>query len=138
MGLVERVFCKIDHLVIDLIRNLLINPVLYAPRYIGLFIAIDKDLPLPAHHIPFFLGHGTPQQVAPPHGVACQIPDDLHDLLLIDDAAIGGRQDGLQLGAVIYNGSRPVLPLDILGDKIHRPRTVQGDPRDDILQAVRL
>ena len=53
MGLVERVFRKIDHLVIDLIRNLLVNPVLYAPRYIGLFIAIDKDLPLPAHHIPF-------------------------------------------------------------------------------------
>ena len=44
----------------------------------------------------------------------------------------------MKLRAVIGDRRSVVLPPDILGDEIHRSRTVQRDPGDDILQAVRL
>ena len=55
MRLVESIFGEIDHLVIDLVRRLLIDPVLNTPRSVGLLIAVDKDLTLLLHHIRLFL-----------------------------------------------------------------------------------
>ena len=138
MGFVKRVFREIDHLIIDLIRCLLIDPVLHASRHIRLFIPIDKDLTLLLHDVAFFLGHSAAQKVAPPQSVPRKVAHDLHDLLLVHDTPVGRLQDRFQLRAVISNGRRVVLSLDVLGDKIHGARTVQGNAGDDIFQAVGL
>ena len=136
MGFVKRIFREIDHLIIDLIRRLLVDPVLHTSRHIRLFVPIDKDLALLLHDVAFFLGHGTAQKVAPPQRVPRKVAHDLHDLLLVHDTPVGRLQDRFQLRAVIGNGRRVILSLDILRDKIHGARTVQGDPGNDVLQAV--
>ena len=138
VGLIKSIFCKIDHLVVDLVGRLFVYAVVHAARHALLRVAVDKILPLPLHHIALFLGHGAAQKVAAPQRVAGQVPDDLHDLLLVDDAPVCGSQDGLQLRAVVGDELRVVFPLDVLGDKVHGARAVQGDPGNDVLQALRL
>ena len=124
MGFIKSIFGEINHLIIDLIGRLFINSIGDAAgNPLGL-IAVHEALALLLHDIAFFLGHGTPQQVASSQRVSCQIPYNLHDLLLVDDAAIGRGKDRLQLRAVISDVIRMVLSLDILWYEIHRARTV--------------
>ena len=47
-------------------------------------------------------------------------------------------QDWLQLRTIIVDGVWTVLAPDVLGDKVHRSRTIQGNSGDHILQAMRL
>ena len=91
------------------------------------------------HDVVLFLGHGAAHQVAAAIGIAGQIAHDLHDLFLIDHAAVGDVEDGLQqrrarsctLGGV-------VLALDVAGDGLHRPGPVERDGGDDILEVLGL
>ena len=55
MGFVERVFREIDHLIIDLVRNLFINPVRHTARHAFGFIAVYKVLPFFLHDLGLFL-----------------------------------------------------------------------------------
>ena len=57
MRLIKSVFCKIYHIVIDSIGNLLIYSIVDATRYTLFFISIDKALPFFFHHRSFFLRH---------------------------------------------------------------------------------
>ena len=137
MGLVEGVLGKVHHFVVDVLRHPFGNALFKASGDPFFGIAVDEVMALLLHDGLLFLGHGPADQVAPSQGVARQVPHDLHDLLLVDDAAVGGSQDGLHFGAVIGD-ARPVgLALYILGNKVHGARSVEGYARYDILQALR-
>jgi len=91
--LVEGVFRKIDHLIVNMVRRLLVDPIRNTALYALLCIAVDEILAFFLHDCRFFLCHRTAHQVASSPGIASQIAHDLHNLLLIDDTAIGRRQN---------------------------------------------
>ena len=136
MRLIKCVFCKIDHIVINLICRLLRNSIGNTAWYAFRFVSINKVLALLLHDCCFFLGHCTTYQVAPSKCITCQITHDLHNLLLIHDTSICRFQDRLQLRTVIFDRIRAIFSPDILRNKIHRPRTIQGNSRDHILQTL--
>ena len=90
MRLIKGIFCKIDHLVIDMICHLLINAIVHTAYNPFLCISINEVFPFLLHHLCFLLAHGPAHQIASAHGIAGQITDDLHHLLLVDDTAVGG------------------------------------------------
>ena len=59
----------------------------------GLGAAVHKVLSLGLHDGMFLFAHGTADIVCLTERETCQLPEDLHDLLLIDDAAIGHIQN---------------------------------------------
>ena len=134
MALVEGVLREVRHLVKDVVRDLFRDPVGNASRDALLGVSEDKVGPLLLHDRFFFLRHGAPHQVAPAQGIARQVPDDLHDLLLVDDASVGRLQDRLQLRALVADGIPVVLSLQVPRDKVHGARTVEGDACDNVLQ----
>ena len=138
MGFVKRILCKIDHFIIDLVSSFLIDSILNTSRHICLGISVNKNLTLFLHHVAFFLGHRTTQQITSAQSISRQITHDLHNLFLVDDTSVCRFQNRFQLRTVVCDGRGIILPLDILRDKIHRTRTVQRNAGYDILQTVRL
>ena len=67
-----------------------------------------------------------------------QLLRDPHVLLLVDADRV--RQPGDRLEARIEEGDRlaAVLASGIRGDVAHRPRPVEGDERDEVLELGRL
>ena len=136
--LIESILRKVCHLIVDLVCDLLGNAVGDTARNPLFHISVNEILALFCHNRSFLLGHGTAHQVASSKSIACKITDDLHNLLLVYDTAIGRLQDGLHLRAVITDGIRTVFSADVLRNEIHGTRTVKGNSRDDILKALRL
>ena len=62
---------------------------------------MEKGLPLPLHILGLLLGHGPAHHVRLAQGIARQLLEDLDDLLLVHDAAVGAGEDRLQLGVLI-------------------------------------
>ena len=56
---------------------------------------VDEVFALFRHHVVLFLTHGSAHKIAPAIGVSRQRAYDLHNLLLIDHAAVGGTEDRL-------------------------------------------
>ncbi len=110
----------------------------YAARNALFFIAVYEILSFLFHDGLFFLGHGSPHKVAPPHSISCEVANYLHHLLLINYTAVGGREYMLKLRTVIAYRSRVIFTLYISGNKIHRSRTVQRYSGYHILKAGRL
>ena len=52
-------------------------------------ITIDEDLALRLNDLHFLLGNGSADVVCLTHGIAAQRAENLNDLLLIDNTAIG-------------------------------------------------
>ena len=94
--------------------------------------------PLRLHHSVFLLAHGTADIICLPERKACQLPEDLHDLFLIDDAAIGHIQNVGQLRGLIADFVRFMAVAQVGRDGIHRTGAVQADQSDDIFQILRL
>ena len=97
VGFIKSVGGKGTHLVEQLVGDLLTDTVGHTAdaldRAVLLLCAPDKVLALLLHDIVLFLGHGAAHQIRPAIGVARQLAADLHDLLLIDDAAVGDVED---------------------------------------------
>ena len=89
MALIERIVRKIHHLVEEVICDILADAVVHTAAYALGLVAVDKVLPLLLHDRLFFLTHGAAHQVRAPPGIARQVSHNLHDLLLIDHAAVG-------------------------------------------------
>ena len=138
MGFVKCILCKIDHFIVDLICNFLINPIFNTAWNTFLFVSINKSLTFFFHNVKFLLGHGSAEKVASSQGKSGKALHDLHNLLLVHDTTVSCLQDWLQLRAIIVDGVWAVLAADILGNKIHRTWAVQGNSGDYILQAMRL
>ena len=60
-----------------------------------------------------------------------------HQLFLIDRDSIGILEDRLQLGMAIFHFRFSAHTCDVIGDECHRPRAIQRDHRDDIIEGLR-
>ena len=94
------------------------------------------------HLLRFLFPHRASQQVGAAQRVAREDLRDLHDLLLVQDHAVGRGEHGLQVGVKIIDGRAGgiVLAGDEIVDhaRLQRSRPEQGDQRDDVAEAVRL
>ena len=79
--------------------------------------------------------HGPADDVGPAQGVPRQLPEDLHHLLLVEDAPGGGLQNGLEQGVPVLHLLRVLPALQIGGDKLHGPGPVQGHQGGQVLHA---
>ena len=95
-------------------------------------------LPLCLHYGVLLFAHGAADIVSLSKGEACQLAEDLHDLLLIDDASIGNVKDVRQLGRLITDLVRLVAVAQVSRDGVHRAGAVKADESDDIFKILRL
>ena len=84
-----------------------------------------------------FLAHRATQQVGFAERIAGENLRRLHHLFLIDDHAEGLAQDRLQLGMDVVGLLHAMLARAVGRDVGHRPRPIERDQRDDVLEAVR-
>ena len=85
-----------------------------------------------------FLAHRAPHDIRASQRIAGKLAEDLHDLLLIDDTAVGDVEDGLKQRMLVGDGGRVMAVADIGRNRVHRPGTIQRDNRDQILKSIRL
>ena len=137
MRLIKSIFGKINHFIIDFICRCLINSICNTAWNSLCFISVNKVLALLFHDRGLFFGHCSTYQVASAQSITCQITDNLHNLLLIDNTPISRLQDRLQLRAVVTDGIRTVFAPDILGNEVHGSRSVKRNSCDYIFQALR-
>ena len=104
----------------------------------GLGAAVHKMFPLGFHDGVLLFAHGAANVICLPEGEACQFPEDLHDLLLIDDAAVGHIQNVRQLRGLVADFVRLVPVAQIGGNGVHGARAVQTDQSDDIFKVLGL
>ena len=81
---------------------------------------------------------GAAHQIGSPVRVSRQRPADLHDLLLIDNAAVGFFQNRLQQRVIVMHLFRIGTRSQILRNRLHRPGAVKRNHRNqvgDILRA---
>ena len=97
---------------------------------------MDEGLALGVDDGVLFLGHGPADHVRLAQGEAGQLLEDLDDLLLIDDAAVGDLQDGTQQLVLVAHLLRVLGPLDEAGDGVHGSGPVEGDDGGDIFDAL--
>ena len=138
VGLVEGVVGKVIDLVIDGLGRFLWNAVGHAALDVTGGVAVEERLPLPFHVLGLLLGHGAAHHVRLTQRVARQLLEYLDDLLLIDDTAVGARQDGLQRRMLIGHQLGIVLAGDEPGDGFHGAGAVQGYDGGDILDGLGL
>ena len=111
---------------------------MHTARNASLRVSVHEGLALPFHDMHFFLGHRTAENIRAAVGITGQRADDLHDLLLVDNASVGGLEDRFLLRTFIVHEVRIIFSLDIIRDKIHRTRPVKRNAGDDVLQRLRL
>ena len=142
MGLVERVGRKGRHIVEDLIGSRLADAALQAAVALGTAVrtvrTVDKILLLLGKDLGFFLRHGAADHIGGAHGVACQFPEDLHDLLLIDDHAVGHVQDGFQKWGRVLDMFGVLPVFEVRRDRVHGAGPVKRDHGDDIFKVLRV
>ena len=101
--------------------------------------AVDEDALLLRHLLGLLLAHRAAEQVGAAERVARELLGDLHHLLLVDDDAVGGREQLVdRAGAADAIGCAAVLAVDEVLDHpgAERARAVERDGGDDVLEAV--
>ena len=96
-------------------------------------IAVDEIDALFLKLLHLLFAHRAAHHVRLAERVTRQALKHLHDLLLIDHAAIGDFQDRFEQRVLIGHLFRMVAAFDIARDGLHRPRPVQRHNRGDIL-----
>jgi hypothetical protein len=97
---------------------------------------LDELLPLGRHDLLLLLSHGASQDVGFAERVSGHRRGDLHDLLLVDDDAVGLLEDGRQERVGVLHLDLAVPAFDEIVDQAAADRTgpVQGVDRDEILE----
>ena len=105
--------------------------------------ALLEHAPLLGHFFGFLLTHGPPQQIRTAQRITRQHLSDLHDLLLIQDDAVGGFENGLQpfvlvLRVRISQRLAAVLSINKIfyHPGLQRTRAEQRNQRDDVFEAI--
>ena len=110
---------------------------------IGLHPLAEGDVLL-VEDLLLLLAHRATQEIGVAEGVARKLLRDGHDLLLIDDQAVGVAEDlGEGLSELRMNGHHrlaTVLAVGVVVVRIgtHRPGSVEGEDGRDVLEGVRL
>ena len=100
--------------------------------------ALDEGLPLGVHLRLDLLAHGAAQQVGAAQAVVGEDLGNLHHLLLVDDDAKSLVEDTFEHRVQVVGLLAAVLAGDVAGNVVHRAGAVEGDQRDDVLDAVGL
>jgi len=106
-------------------------------RDIVLLASLNKEMLVLLDIRCFLLADGAAHQVGFAGGVAGKLAQDLDDLLLVDDDAVGLRQDRRQRRVLVLRLLLAVHAPDELRNVLHRPRAVQRDSGDDMLERIR-
>ena len=138
MRLVEGVVCEGVNIVVDRLRGALADPVRDAALDAPARVAVQERAALLFNVLDLFLAHGAAEHIRLPERVAGKLLEDLNDLLLIDDAAVGDRQNRLKLRNKVGDFFRVVLAGDEFRNGFHRPRAVERDQSRDVFDVLRL
>ena len=138
VGLVEGVIGKGIDFIIDVLCHVLRDTVGDAAGNGPPGVAVDEGLPLPLDVLDLLLAHGPAHHVGLPQRVARQPAENLDDLLLVDDTAVGDREDGLQHGVLVLHLVRVVFAGDEAGNGVHGAGAVEGDDGGDVLDVLGL
>ena len=132
MRLVEAVTGKGLHLVKNIVGKLVADTTLGS--------AINENKTLFGHFRCFFLTHSATQDVRITQRIASQYLGDLHDLLLVENDAVGGFQNGYKIIMRIADYCAAVFAVDIVIDhaRFKRAGSVQGDQCNNFVETVRL
>ena len=132
VGLVEAIAGEFFHQVEDVVGGTLLDAIAQG--------ALEEDLALLGHLLGLFLAHCAAQQIRAAEGVAGQFLGDLHDLLLVQDHAIGGLEDGFQGRVRILDLGAAMLAVDEIVHHagLQRAGAEQRHQGHDILEAVGL
>ena len=95
-------------------------------------------LALRRHLFGIFLAHGAAQDIGIAHGITGEHLRGLHDLLLIDDDAVGVFENRFEQRMQIFDFFLAVFALDIVFGHaaIERAGPVQRQDGDQILKAI--
>ena len=134
MRLVKGIVGKINHLIINSICHFFRNSFRKTAVNTLFLIAINEILSLLLHDTELLLTHGTAQEVRASHRKSCKIPYNLHNLLLVDDYPVGILQNRLHFRTIILHPVLILLPGNIIRNKIHGARPIQGNSGNNIVQ----
>ena len=136
VGLVEGVLGEGVDLLVDGLGGRLRDAVGHTSRDAPVGIPVDEGRPLPLDLLALLLAHGPADHVGLAQGVPRQLLEDLHHLLLVDDAPVGDGQDGLQGGVLVGHPAGVVLAGDEPGDGFHGAGPVQGHDGGQVLDGL--
>ena len=130
MRFVEAVARELLYDVEDVARLLRVDAVAHGP--------VDEFGALLLHYLFFLLSHRAAQKVRFAERVARELARALHDLLLVEDDAVGVLHVRLEPRVEIVDLFLAVLALDVGVDHsaFERPGAVERDERDHVLEAV--
>ena len=88
------------------------------------------------HFLRLFLAHGAAKQIGTTQRIATNNLGDQHDLLLVDDHAIGALERGLQVRVEIIDRRAAMLAVDEVIDhaRLQGARAVEREHRDDVFE----
>ena len=138
MRLVEGVAREIEDLVVDAVGHVLRHAVFHAAGDAAALVAVHERGALLDDLLLLLLGHGAADHVRLPEREAREPPEDLDDLLLIDDAAVGDGEDRLEQRVLVGDLLRMRRALEKARDAVHRAGAVEGDDGGDVLNALGL
>ena len=90
------------------------------------------------HHRVLLFTHGTADVICLSERETGQFTEYLHDLFLVDDAAVGDVEDMGQLRGLVADLIRLVAVAQVGRDGVHRARAVKTDKSDDVFKVLRL
>ena len=130
MALVEAVAGELVGLLEDLVGGLGVDAAFAR--------AGDEARLLARHLVLVLLAHRAAQKVGVAQRIARQLAGDHHHVLLIGHHPVGVLQDRFERRVEVGDLLLAVLAGDVFGDRVHRPRPVERDERDDVLDPVGL
>ena len=137
MRFVEGVAAEIEHFFEKRGRSRLVDAVFDAAGDIFGFVAVDKILAFTAQDLGFLFADGAAHDIGAAHRIAAELPEDHHDLFLIQRTAVGDVQDLLERRMLVDHAFGVLFALDKTRDRFHRARTVQRDHRADLFDRLR-
>ena len=136
VGLVEGIVREIVNLLVNGLCRGLRDTVCHTAGDVPVQIAVEEGLPFLLNVLRLLFAHGPADHIRLSQRIARQVLENLDDLLLINDAAIGDGQNRLQGGMAVLNELWVLFAGDESGDGVHGPGTVEGNDRGDVLNIL--
>ena len=138
MGFVERIRRKADHIVVNLVGNILGHAVGDAARALlsRFLAAVDKVLAFSLHDLELFLTHCAADIVSLTETEPGQLAANLHNLFLVDDNAVGNVNDMRHLRRFVGHLGRVLAVAQVGRNGIHRAGAVERNQGDYIFQVL--
>ena len=138
MAFIEGVGRKTRHFIVNFVGNFLGDAIGDTARAFvaRLGAAMDKMLAFCLHHRVLLFTHGTADVICLSERETGQLTEYLHDLFLVDDAAVGDVKDVGQLRGLIADFIRLVAVAQVGRDGVHRAGAVKTDKSDDIFKVL--